>query len=135
MWTIFWMARLRGRGDMVFNTTFSNISIISWWSILLVEEAGVPRENHWPAASHWQTLSHTVVSSTPRHELTTLMVIGIDCIGTGSWDHDRKIEFCYKYVNMKICSQKDDNIFHTWQWLLFCFTFQTELMYLKNYGK
>jgi hypothetical protein len=27
---------------------------------------GVPWENHRPAASHWQTLSHNVVSSTPR---------------------------------------------------------------------
>ena len=26
--------------------TFNNISVISWWSILLVEETGVPRENH-----------------------------------------------------------------------------------------
>jgi hypothetical protein len=32
----------------------------------LVEETGVPGENHWPASSHWQTLSHNVVSSTPR---------------------------------------------------------------------
>jgi hypothetical protein len=29
----------------------------------LVEETGVPGENHWPVASHWQTLSHNVVSS------------------------------------------------------------------------
>jgi len=27
---------------MVFNTTFNNISVISWRSILLVEETGVP---------------------------------------------------------------------------------------------
>jgi hypothetical protein len=26
----------------------------------------VPEENHRPVASHWQTLSHNVVSSTPR---------------------------------------------------------------------
>ena len=25
---------------MVFNVTFSNISVISWWSVLLVEETG-----------------------------------------------------------------------------------------------
>jgi len=31
---------------MVFNATFNNISVISWRSILLVEETGVPRENH-----------------------------------------------------------------------------------------
>ena len=30
----------------VFNATFNNISVISWWSVLLVEEIGVPRENH-----------------------------------------------------------------------------------------
>ena len=31
---------------MVFNVTFNNISVISWLSVLLVEEIGVPRENH-----------------------------------------------------------------------------------------
>jgi hypothetical protein len=30
---------------MVFNTTFSNISDISWWSVLLVKETRVPGEN------------------------------------------------------------------------------------------
>jgi hypothetical protein len=34
----------------------------------LVEETGVLGENHRPAESHWQTLSHNVVSSTPRHQ-------------------------------------------------------------------
>ena len=51
---------------MVFNATFNNISVISWRSVLLVEETGVPGENHRPVASHWQTLLHNVVSSTPR---------------------------------------------------------------------
>ena len=54
---------------MVFNATFNNISDISWQSVLLVEETGTPGENHQPAASHRHTLSHNVVSSTPRHEL------------------------------------------------------------------
>jgi hypothetical protein len=31
---------------MVLNATFNNISAISWWSVLLVEETGVPGENH-----------------------------------------------------------------------------------------
>jgi hypothetical protein len=31
---------------MVFNATFNNISVISWWSVLLVEETGVLGENH-----------------------------------------------------------------------------------------
>ena len=71
---------------MVFNATFSNILVISWLSILLVEETGVPGENHWPAASHWQILSHNVVSNTPCHEQgsfkLTLVVIGTDCTGS-----------------------------------------------------
>jgi hypothetical protein len=53
---------------MVFNATFNNISVISWWSVLLVEETGVTGENHRPVTSHWQTLSHNVVSSTSRDE-------------------------------------------------------------------
>jgi hypothetical protein len=37
---------------VVLNTTFNNISVISWRSVLLMEETGGPRENHQPAASH-----------------------------------------------------------------------------------
>jgi hypothetical protein len=37
---------------MVFNATFNNISVISWRSVLLVKDTGVPGENHRPAASH-----------------------------------------------------------------------------------
>jgi hypothetical protein len=35
---------------MVFNATFNNILVISWLSVLLVEETGVPGENNPPAA-------------------------------------------------------------------------------------
>ena len=52
---------------MVFNATFNNISATEWQSVLLVEETGATGENHRPAASHKQTLSHKAVSSTPRH--------------------------------------------------------------------
>ena len=37
---------------MVFNATFINISVISWRSVLLGEETGVPREIHRIVASH-----------------------------------------------------------------------------------
>jgi hypothetical protein len=37
---------------MVLNTTFYNISAISWRLVLLVEETGVSGENHHPVASH-----------------------------------------------------------------------------------
>jgi hypothetical protein len=38
---------------LVLNATFGNISAISWRSVLVVEEAGVPEENHQPWASNW----------------------------------------------------------------------------------
>jgi hypothetical protein len=47
--SVFWWIRF-----MMFNATFNNISIISWQSVLLVEETGIPGEKHPPAASHWQ---------------------------------------------------------------------------------
>ena len=37
---------------IVFNATFNNISVISWRSVLLVEETGVPGEYYRPDASH-----------------------------------------------------------------------------------
>ena len=40
--------------------TFNYISVISWQSVLLVEETGLPREYHRPVASQWQTWSHKV---------------------------------------------------------------------------
>jgi len=47
---------------IVFNATFSNISAISWRPVLVVEEAGVPGENHWPWASNWYTFSLAAAS-------------------------------------------------------------------------
>ena len=53
---------------VVFVATFNSISLISWRSVLLVEETGVPGEIHRHAASNWQTVSHNVVSGTARLE-------------------------------------------------------------------
>ena len=47
--TSFWLGYVR---FMVFNATFNNISDISCRSVLLVEETGMPGENHRSAASH-----------------------------------------------------------------------------------
>ena len=52
-----------GLGLMVINATLCNFSVILWRSVLLVDELGVPGENHRPAESHGQTLSHNIVSS------------------------------------------------------------------------
>jgi hypothetical protein len=53
---------------MVVNATVNNISVLSWLSVLLVEENGVSEENHRPAACHLHILSNNVVSSTARHK-------------------------------------------------------------------
>jgi hypothetical protein len=45
-----------GVAVVVFNATFKNISVISWQSVLLVGETGVPGENHPPVVSHWSYL-------------------------------------------------------------------------------
>ena len=58
-----------GVAVITFNTTFNNISVISWLSVLLVEKTGVHRENHKPADVSDQLLSHNGISSTPRHKL------------------------------------------------------------------
>jgi len=71
---------------MVFNTTFNNISVISWRSVLMVEETRVAGENNRPAACRWQTLSHNVVSRT-GFKLTTFMVIGTDCTSSCKFNY------------------------------------------------
>ena len=48
---------------MVSNATFNNILVISWRSVLLAEQTA---ENH--RRKSLTSLSHNVVSSTPRHE-------------------------------------------------------------------
>ena len=70
-------------GWMVFNATFNNIGVISWQSVLLVEETAAPRENHWPVASHWQ-IYHIMLYTLPcsGFKLTASVGIGKDCIGS-----------------------------------------------------
>jgi hypothetical protein len=53
---------------MVFNATYNNISAISWRSVLLMGETGIPGENHPPVVKSLTHLSHNVESSTSRHE-------------------------------------------------------------------
>jgi len=53
---------------MVFNATFTNISAISWRSILLAEETRVQRENHRPAQVTDKFYHTMFVLSTTLHE-------------------------------------------------------------------
>ena len=70
-------------GVMVFNATFNNISVISWRSVLLVEETRVPGGNHQPVASHFITYSCIeYISSWTGFEITTYVVIRTDWMGT-----------------------------------------------------
>ena len=65
---------------VVFNTTFNNISVISWGAVLLMEETG---ENHdLPQVTEklYHIMLHWVHLPWARFELT-LVVIGTDCIG------------------------------------------------------
>jgi len=68
----------------VFNATFSNTSAISWRPVLVVEEAGVPGENHRPWACDLQTLSlttasrvHLLCNSHNRARTHAVLVIGL----------------------------------------------------------
>jgi hypothetical protein len=45
---------------MVFNVTIKNISVISWWSVLLLEETKVPEENHRPDKNHYHIMLYRV---------------------------------------------------------------------------
>ena len=61
---------------MVFNTTYNNISVIIWRSLLLVEESAVTgKPNELPQVTD-KTLSHDVVSSIhPAMDLITIMIM------------------------------------------------------------
>ena len=54
------------------NATFNNISTISWWPVLLVEETGICKDNHPSVTCYWQTLPHKVVSFTPCMSRATI---------------------------------------------------------------
>jgi len=92
---------------MMFNATFNNISVISWQSVLLVEEMGVPGENHQPVTSHWQILSHNIAKYTPPWtgiKLTALVVIGTDSTGSCKSKHHMTMTACIShwYLNLTV---------------------------------
>ena len=59
---------------MVFNATFNNISVISWWSVLLVEETEVSGENQRQVTTHRhaQYSNSRICSCKPNYHETTM---------------------------------------------------------------
>jgi len=46
------------------NATFNNISVISWWSVSVVEETRIPGENHQPVVNkHFLTYNYSKYTS------------------------------------------------------------------------
>jgi hypothetical protein len=86
----------------------------------------VPGENHRPVAGHWQTLSHNVVLSTPRlsgFELTTLVVIGTDCIDS------HKSNWVYINMYILLCKkERKDQLYNN-------LTFGSKIIYVRNLSK
>jgi hypothetical protein len=70
---------------MVFNATFNNISVVSRRSVFLVEETGGRGENHRPVEvtdKLYYIILYRAQLARAVFELTTLVVIDNDCIGS-----------------------------------------------------
>jgi hypothetical protein len=78
---------------IVLKATFNNIWVISWRSVLLVEEARVPGENYRLIASHWHTLSHNVVKKKKKANIDTPNSHIYDHSFSWGWNRDFYIKW------------------------------------------
>ena len=82
----------------------------------MVEENGVPWENHRTVTSDWQILSHNIASGTPclsGFEFTTLVVIGTDCIGSYTLPNDHDHDNFYHNMKTMIIHSTKTKPIHT----------------------
>ena len=72
--------QLFGGGGMMLNATFNNISVLSWWSVFWWRKSEYPEKttNLPQVTNKFNTVSST--SAWVGFELTTLVVMGTDCI-------------------------------------------------------
>jgi hypothetical protein len=115
---------------MVCNTTFNNISVTSWRSVLLVEKTGGPGEHHRPVVSHWQILSYNVVYLA-LIEIRNRNISG-DCIGSCKSNYHTitalitplvSSTFSYLYLKDFILSPFGCQALFMDQWLLIIYAF------------
>jgi hypothetical protein len=117
---------------IVLNATFNNISAISWRPVLLVEETGVLGENHRPTSSHWQIyhiMMYRVHFAWAGFKLTTLVVIGTDCISSYKWN-ERPFNITTRCMLVYFSTNK--LLAHTYHSQ--CCAFLNELSWLWSYG-
>ena len=76
---------------MVFNVTFNNISVISWWSVFLVEDWNWSTQRRLPQVTdklyHIMLYQDEYTSPWAGFKLTTLVVMGTDCTGICFYIH------------------------------------------------
>jgi len=94
---------------IVFNATFNNISVISWRSVLLVEEAGVIRRK--PSTCR-KSLTNFITYMLYRvhlamngvwFEITTIVVIDTDCTGNCKSNYHTVVGIpCYVFILLRL---------------------------------
>ena len=105
-------------GFMVFTATSKNISVMSWQSVLLVEETEVHRENHRHVAIHWLTLLHnSVFPDSNANEMCVTQDLNsfreIIAHAQCSVDEKKKL-FCVHVYHIRIIAKKKKLVHTTW---------------------